>query len=166
MPLKTLLLSTCLLSTSALAGTASHAPSPQGIAYPEGWQQWATISVSHRHDNHTLRVILGNDIAVKAARAGQTSPWPDGAILGKVVWKEMPEADWPTAIAPKSLVHAEFMFKDSQSPNGTGWRWARWLGMDQQPFDKGEKTERVCIDCHTPVEKRDWVFTTPAPFPF
>ncbi len=137
-------------------------PSPEGITYPEGWQNWATISVSHRHDNHTLRVILGNDIAIRAAREGRTRPWPDGAILGKVVWKEMAEPDWPQAIAPKSLVHAEFMFKNSRAKNGTGWNWARWTGMEQKPFAKGES---VCIGCHTPVEKRDWVFTTPAPFP-
>jgi len=161
MNLKTL----TLLGAFAPAFLQAAESSPQGIPYPDGWQNWATISVSHRHDNHTLRVILGNDIAVRAARAGQTNPWPDGAILGKVVWKEMQEPDWPQAIAPKSLVHAEFMFKDGQSPNGTGWRWARWLGHEQKPFDKGEQTEQVCIACHTPVKKRDWVFTTPAPFP-
>ncbi len=32
------------------------APS-HGIAYPEGWQKWAIIAVSHRTDNNTLRVL-------------------------------------------------------------------------------------------------------------
>ncbi len=63
-------------------------PAPNGIPYPTGWQNWKVIAVSHREDNHTLRVILGNDKAVEAARKGQTNPWPDGAALGKVVWKD------------------------------------------------------------------------------
>ncbi len=83
-----------------------------GIAYPEGWQNWATIAVSHRTDNKTIRTILGNDVAFKAARSGNTDPWPDGAILGKVVWKDTQLKDWKTATAPGKFVHAEFMFKD------------------------------------------------------
>ena len=72
-----------------------------------------------------MRVILGNDIAVKAARSGQTSPWPDGAIIAKVAWTETSEEDWPAAVVPGKLLNAEFMFKDSKSspptaPAGAG----------------------------------------------
>lgn len=132
------------------------------IAYPEGWQNWATISVSHRHDNNTSRVILGNDIAIKAARTGQTNPWPDGAIIGKVVWKDVALETWPAALKPGQFVHAEFMFKDAGKYKDTGWGWARWVGEEQQAFNKGEQ---VCVACHTPVKDRDWVFTIPAFFP-
>jgi len=66
--------------------SASHLPAKShGIAYPAGWQNWAAIGVSQRTDNQTLRLIVGNPIAVSAARHGQTNPWSDGAILGKVV---------------------------------------------------------------------------------
>lgn len=150
-----------IITTSAAAGTApadSH-----GISYPEGWQNWATIAVSHRTDNNTMRVILGNDRAVKAARSGNTNPWPDGAVLGKVVWKDTQLEDWKQATAPGEFVHAEFMFRDSGKYAEThGWGWARWVGLDQEPFNKGAQ---VCISCHTPVKDRDWVFTDPAKFP-
>jgi hypothetical protein len=137
--------------------------SSHGVPYPEGWQNWATIAVSHRTDNNTLRVILGNDAAVKAARAGNTNPWPDGAILGKVVWKGTQLENWKAAIAPGEFVHAEFMFKDSgKYTDSYGWGWARWVGLEQKPFDKGMQ---VCIACHTPVKNRDWVFTEPASLP-
>jgi hypothetical protein len=137
--------------------------SSHGVPYPEGWQNWATIAVSHRTDNNTLRVILGNDAAVKAARAGNTNPWPDGAILGKVVWKDTQLENWEAAIVPGEFVHAEFMFKESKKyTNSYGWGWARWVGLEQKPFDKGMK---VCITCHTPVKNRDWVFTEPASMP-
>jgi len=139
-------------------------PAPShGIAYPEGWQNWAAIGVSQRTDNNTLRLIVGNPVAIAAARSGKTNPWPDGAILGKVVWKQGAHETWPAAQAPKAFVHAEFMFRDSQKFADThGWGWARWVGMEQKPFQKGPQ---VCIACHTPVKNRDWVFTEPAVFP-
>ena len=142
----------------------AETPAPShDIAYPTGWQNWSAIAVSHRTDNKTMRVILGNDIAVKAARAGNTNPWPDGAILGKVVWKDTELADWKPAVAPGEFVHAEFMLKDTKKYASThGWGWARWVEADQKPFNKGAQ---VCISCHTPVKGRDWVFTDPAVFP-
>ena len=152
-----------LLASSFVYGSDSTPAASHGIAYPEGWQNWATIAVSHRTDNNTIRVILGNNTAVKAARSGKTNPWPDGAIIGKVVWKDTELTDWKAAIAPDKFVHAEFMLKDSTKYSGTyNWGWARWVGLDQQPFDKGAQ---VCITCHTPVKNRDWVFTDPASFP-
>jgi len=143
---------------------AGKIPEPShGIAYPEGWQDWSAIAVSHRIDNHTLRVILGNEIAVKAARSGNINPWPDGAVLGKVVWKDSQLENWQKATAPGRFVHAEFMFKDSDKYADTyGWGWARWVGLEQKPFQKGSQ---ICTGCHTPVKGRDWVFTEPAALP-
>ena len=143
---------------------ADKIPAPShGVPFPEGWQDWATIAISHRTDNNTLRVILGNDAAVKAARTGNTRPWPDGAILGKVVWKDARLENWEAAVAPGEFVHAEFMFKDSKKyTDSYGWGWARWVGLEQKPFEKGMQ---VCIACHTPVKNRDWVFTEPASLP-
>jgi len=158
------LLSLLFLVATVEAQAAGAVPaSSHGIAYPEGWQDWATIAVSHRTDNKTIRTILGNDIAVKAARAGKTNPWPDGAILGKVVWKDTQLEDWKEATAPGKFVHAEFMFKDEKKYSDSyGWGWARWVGLDQKPFAKGAQ---VCTSCHTPVKHRDWVFTEPASLP-
>ena len=158
----------CSLLAAALpVAAAGVAPAPNGLRLPEGYQDWRVISVSHRVDNNTLRVILGNDVAVEAARSGQTNPWPDGAILGKIVWKQAPEDQWPKAIAPDRFVHAEFMYKDSRrfADNGTGWGWARWKGLDQKPYGKDAKVAEECIGCHMPVKGRDWVFTRPAVMP-
>ena len=102
-----------IITTSSYSSDKGKSPS-HDINYPEGWQNWATIAVSHRIDNNTLRVILGNEIAVKAARLGNTNPWPDSAILGKVVWKDSELKDWKIATAPGDFVHAEFMFKNAK----------------------------------------------------
>lgn len=149
-------------SPDTLAAENPRAPS-HGIPYPAGWKEWATIAVSHRNDNSTLRVIVGNDIAVEAARSDNTDPWPDGTILGKVVWKDTELENWQAATAPGEFVHAEFMFKNSAKyKESYGWGWARWVGLDQKPFDGGMQ---VCVSCHTPVKDRDWVFTDPAQLP-
>ena len=88
MNIRTLIVAGVLAAAGCVA-IASDNPidKSHGIEYPTGWQNWPTIAVSHRTDNNTLRLIVGNDTAVEAARAGKTNPWPDGAILGKVVWK-------------------------------------------------------------------------------
>ncbi len=152
-----------LMSSYVYAADKAMAPS-HGIAYPTGWQNWATIAVSHRTDNSTLSVIIGNDVAVNAARSGNTNPWPDGAVIGKVVWNDTQLSNWKAATAPGKFVHAEFMFKDAKKYiESYGWGWARWIGLEQQqPFEKGMN---VCISCHTPVKKRDWVFTEPVSLP-
>ena len=155
-----------LLFVSTLSGVHAVAQPPapsHGIRYPSGWQDWSAIAVSHRRDNNTLRVILGNEIAVNAARSGQTNPWPDGAVIGKVVWNDTALEAWETATVPGNFVHAEFMFKDSgKYAESCGWGWARWVGIAQEPFNQGPQT---CISCHTPVQDHDWVFTRPAAFP-
>lgn len=114
-----------------------------------------------------MRIILGNDIAIKASRSNQTNPWPDGTILGKLVWKQTTEKNWPTAIAPEAFIHAEFMYKDTKKfkSNGTGWGWARWLGKEQKPYGNENDLNQLCIACHTPVKGNDWVYTTPVQLP-
>jgi hypothetical protein len=139
----------------------------EGLKLPEKYKDWRVISASHRTDNKSMRVILGNDIAIEASRSNQTDPWPDGAILGKLVWKQTTEKKWPTAIAPGEFIHAEFMYKDSNKfkSNGTGWGWARWLGKEQKPYGNENDLNQSCIACHAPVKGKDWVYTTPVQIP-
>ena len=169
MKLKTALVTASLILTfvnQPLIAAESIKQSPNGITLPAGYKDWKVISLSHRTDNNSLRAILGNDTAVKAARSGKTNPWPKGSILGKLVWKQKAEEHWPTAIAPDKFVHAEFMLKDNVKYKSTGgWGYARWLGMDQKPYGNDENFALECMGCHTPVKDNDWVFTTPAMMP-
>ncbi len=149
------------------AATALGAdPAPNGITLPEGYKDWRVLSVHHRSDNGTLRAVLGNDVAIKAAREGKTNPWPDGAIIGKTVFKGDKHDRFPTATEPVAFVHAEFMIKDSKRFKDTGgWGYARWLGAEQKPYGKDASFVQECIGCHTPVKDRDWVFTHPVKLP-
>lgn len=165
-----LIASISVLMLAALSSIHSFAggvqPAPNGIEIPDNYKDWKVISQSHRIDNNTLRIILGNDAAIAAARAGKTKPWPNGAILAKLVWKKKYDEHWDKAIVPGKFVHAEFMFKDSQKYASTGgWGYARWLGMEQKPYGKDKQFTQECFACHTPVKDRDYVFTTPVSLP-
>jgi hypothetical protein len=97
-----------------LASTAGAAgPSPNGITLPEAYRNWRLIAPSYRADKNQIRAILGNDIAIEAARKGQNHPWPDGAILAKLAWKQKTDEHFPAAIGPGEFAQAEFMIKDA-----------------------------------------------------
>ncbi len=157
------------LSAFAVAANAAEAggvlPAPNGIALPEGYKNWTLIAVSQRTENQTLRAILGNSVAVEAARAGKTNPWPNGAILAKLNWKQKASGTFPTAVVPGEFVHVDFMVKDDGKYAATGgWGYARWLGMEQKPYDKGDVSQE-CLSCHGMMKAQDYVFTAPAQLP-
>jgi hypothetical protein len=133
---------------------------------PENYRDWRVLAVSERTDNNTLRAILGNDVAIEAARAGNTNPWPEGTIIAKIVTTQRVDPNWEAAIVPDAFRVAEFMIKDSAAYADTGgWGYARWLGADQVPFGDNADFDQTCFGCHTPVADRDYVFTTPIAFP-
>lgn len=141
-------------------------PAPNGIRIPEDFKSWSVIASSHRSDNNTMRIILGNDTAIQAVRYKQTNPWPDGSILAKLVWKNTPLETWPAATVPGEFVHSEFMIKDSKKYAGTGgWGFARWKGISQTPYGEDASFVQECFGCHTPVKENDYVFTHPAQLP-
>lgn len=144
----------------------SPAPAPNGITMPKGYKDWRVIAVSHRTDNNTLRAILGNDVAIRAALAGKTNPWPDGAILAKIAWKDATHASWAAATVPGEFIQSEFMIKDAKKYAATGgWGFARWRGLDQTPYGKDANFVQECFGCHTPVKSNDYVFTRPVKLP-
>ncbi|HHT00006.1 MAG TPA: cytochrome P460 [Thiomicrospira sp.] len=158
-----------LLSTAPTYANSADIPPPtaNGIEFPVNYQDWGVVAVSHREDNKTLRAIIGNPKAIKAIEENKTNPWPDGAALGKMVWKDRQDDHWKAATVPAKFIHAEFMFKDAEKWQDTGgWGWARWLGTEQKPFGNTVKAaQSSCIACHTPVKNQDWVFTKPAIMP-
>ncbi len=156
------LLAILLISNSAFSAGDRPAEA-NGIQLPKDYKKWRLIAVSQRNDKQSLRAIIGNHTAHKAAQNGQTQPWPDGAVLGKLVWRDRNHAQWPDAIVPGDLIHVEFMLKDSKKYSSTGgWGFARWLGMDLKPHP-GDGAE--CFACHTKVKNSDYVFSRLAPLP-
>lgn len=141
------------LSANLWAGEKAEQKSPTGE-----YQDWRLLSVSHRTENKTLRAILGNDIAIEAARGDKTKPWPDGTVLAKVVWKERQHPNWPAAVVPGDFAAAEAMIKDSKKfASRGGWGFAHWQGDKLVMHD--EETADKCFACHTPMKDNDYVYT-------
>lgn len=169
--MKTKIPTTLTLAASlGLAAGAALADGPQaapnGIEMPKGWENWRVISTSHRSDHESLRAILGNDLAIEAARKGETKPWPKGAILAKVVWKYKTDPNWEAATVPGEFSHVEFMIKDAERYADTqGWGYARWKGADLQAYGEDASFVEECTACHEPVAEQDYVYTHPAFLP-
>ncbi|TAN51202.1 MAG: cytochrome P460 [Methylococcaceae bacterium] len=155
-----------LTAVSVQAAESAPAAAPNGVTLPAYFKEWRIIGVSQRNDKQSLRAILGNPAAVEAARQGRTQPWPDGAILAKIAWKDAALPEWPAAIVPGELQHVEFMVKDAGKYVATGgWGFARWLGNALVPYGKDAAFDQECFQCHGAVKARDYVFTRPVVIP-
>lgn len=133
---------------------------PNGLAFLSGYQMWKPISATDRGDNHTMREILGNDVAVKAIAEKKLMPWPDGAAFAKVAWEAV--ADGNGGLQTGKFIQVEFMVKDAKRYASTaGWGWGRWRGMDLKPYGKDAHFTEECVGCHTPVRGNDYVYTQP-----
>jgi hypothetical protein len=131
-----------------------------GFPFDTAFERWTPLSTTDRGDNNTLRFILGNDIAVKAARSGNIRPWPDGARFAKIAWQQELGADG--LIHPGAFVQVELMLKNAAQYRETdGWGWGRWRGLDLKPYGTDAHFVNECTGCHLPVAKNDHVYTLP-----
>ena len=149
-----------LFSELPAATAADVAAAPTGVTIPKGYRNWQAVAPSQRDDMDQLRVILGNDIAMKAYRA-KTLPFPDGAILAKLIWKRVKSAEFDNTFVPGEPVQVEFMVKNAKKYAATGgWGFGRFI--NGTPAD--EKQHGTCWPCHEAnVKGNDWVFTRYAP---
>lgn len=142
------------------AAANAVAPAPNGIAFLPDYKNWQAISSTERDDNHTLRVILGNHIAVDAIAHNHIHPWPNGTAFAKVAWLQ--RANDIGSIQTGAFFQVEFMIRDSKKYGDTlGWGFARWRGADLKPYGKDANFASECVGCHQPLDKTDYVFTMP-----
>ncbi|MGE5283477.1 MAG: cytochrome P460 family protein [Actinomycetota bacterium] len=156
-----LLAATGILCSASPAVTAAEiAAAPTGVTVPKGYRDWQVVAPSQRDDKDEIRVILGNDIAMKAFRAN-TLPFQDGTILAKLAWKRVKSTEFPKTFVPGVAPRIEFMVKDSKKYASTGgWGFGRFIG--GKPAD--EKVHATCFPCHQAnVKNHDFVFTRYAP---
>ena len=174
----TLLLVTSVMLAGVVIGVvACVAPSSRqtdgdaapifGVKIPFGYRDWKLISVAHEEGNlDDLRAILGNDIAIEAARERKL-PFPDGTIIARLAWSYDPLEESAKAfgraqsfVAGRPKNGVQFMVKDSRRYASTGgWGFAQ--------FDDGkpasETLHNACFACHAIVTDRDLIFNRYAP---
>jgi heme-binding protein/cytochrome P460 len=146
---------------AAAATDLSHVPDElNGLAFFPDYKSWKPISATDRGDNGTLRVILGNDAAVKAIAEKKVMPWPDGAAFAKIAWQAVPDANG--VLQAGKFLQVEFMVKDAAKHKSTaGWGWGRWRGMDLKPYGANAHFTEECVGCHLPVKGNDFVYSLP-----
>lgn len=140
----------------------SHVPtSINGIRYFDDYKNWKVISTTGRPDNGTSRIIYGNDIAVKALEENNILPWPDGAVIVKVVWtSQAPDADGN--VKPGNFNNVQIMVRDAKKFSETeGWGFARFGGLDLKPYGKTASFATSCINCHQLAKGTGFVFDIP-----
>src|SRR6266700_1968042 len=136
-------------------------PEINGVAYVPDYKNWKVISSTDRFDNHTLREILGNDVAVKAIAENHINPWPDGTMFAKVAWAQSQPED-NGVVKTGAFVQVELMIKDAKKYASTeGWGFGRWRGTDLKPYGKDASFQNECTNCHAPMAKNDYAYTVP-----
>ena len=136
---------------------------------PPGYRDWRFISAAHEAGElNDIRVVIGNDKAIEAYRAGK--PFPEGTIIGRVAWKMVPSEENNKAFGQaQSFVpgdapdwYLQFMEKDTKKYAATGgWGYSNF-GKDLKPLTD-EKIMYSCFSCHKAVEARDYICTKYAP---
>jgi hypothetical protein len=163
------------VKTGMAAGKGtSDTPGPDGkqvivTTIPPGYRDWKFVSAAHEAGElNDIRVVIGNDKAIEAYRAGK--PFPEGAIVGRVAWKMVPsEENNRTFGQAQSFVpgdapdwYLQFMEKNTKKYAATGgWGYSNF-DKDLKPLTD-EKTMHACFVCHQAVATRDYIFTKYAP---
>jgi hypothetical protein len=129
-----------------------------GVKIPSGYRQWELIAPSREAGSFDeLRSILGNAISMKAYRDAAL-PFPDGSMLVKLAWKQVPSAEFDGAFVPGHTTTVQVMVKDSTKYSSTGgWGFGRFI--EGKPVDEAQ--HQTCFACHE--EAHDLVFTRYAP---
>ena len=128
-----------------------------GIAYIPDYKNWQVMSTTARFDNGTMRVVYGNEITMQALKHHQLNPWPNGAVMVKVVWEKI--EDHEGNIHAGKFMNVQYMIKDDKKYKDTeGWGFARFDSPKLIPYGKVTTFGTQCINCHRMVSQNGFVF--------
>ena len=145
---------------------------PGGLAFSEfrGYEGWQVVSTSQ--NDKLVAAILANPEMIDAYLAGipdNGKPFPDGVKMAKIHWNPAKNEFFPDTTVPGTQHDVDFMVKDSKRfADSGGWGWAVFKYdpatdtfmpgtlADQPPQGHDAKCG---FECHTLVEKNDYVFT-------
>ncbi|KQS36232.1 heme-binding domain-containing protein [Pedobacter sp. Leaf194] len=131
-----------------------------GIKYSDDYKTWKVMVATTRFETRTMRVVYGNDIAIKAIENGDINPWPQGSIIVKVVWNMIEDENGE--IRPGTFNNTQWMVKDDKKfPETKGWGFARFNGTKLLAYGKTAKFGTACFNCHKLVKGTGYVFDLP-----
>jgi hypothetical protein len=142
-------------------GKHPNAPvSLNGVKYSDDYRNWKVIVATTRFETRTMRIVYGNDVAIKAIEEGRTDIWPQGSTIVKVVWNMIEDNDGN--IRPGTFNNTQWMIKDDRKfPDTEGWGFARFNGTNLLPYGKTASFGTACFNCHKLVKETGYVFDLP-----
>jgi cytochrome P460 len=163
-----------LFAVATLAGVLEYIGSARADAsptfvkkVPAEYRDWRFVSLAREEAPlDDIRVILGNDTAIKAYREAKL-PFPEGTIIARLAYSDDSSDENNAAfgrrqsfVAGRPKNGVQFMVKDSKKYAATGgWGYAQFN--DGKAVD--DSMMATCYPCHQAVKSRDFVFTRYAP---
>jgi hypothetical protein len=145
------------------AGQADESAAAYVTKIPEGYRDWKVVSVAHEAGKlNSLGIVLGNDVAIKAFRAG-TLPFPDGAIIAALHYSHSPSDENnkvfgdKQSFVPGAPTNIQFEVKDSKKYAATGGWGFGHFGTDGKPGSAA--LLKTCFPCHEPAKATDLIYT-------
>jgi hypothetical protein len=170
-----------ILAATGFAQASGGSAPVLGGKLPPGYRDWTLVSLAALGPPfNDVRAKLGNDVAIQAYRK-RTIPFPDGAIIARLAWKQVTSElnnnafrqdpageglsqDALQKMLAKSFVagpatNVQFIVKDSKRYASTGgWGFAQFTNGKPDRID-----QRKCMACHAAAAGHDFVFTTYSP---
>jgi hypothetical protein len=143
------------------------APNGLGFERIRGYEKWEIVATHYRTEKNELRYILGNEELIESYSEGAgkgAKAFKDGSILVKIGYSVKENPDWKASVEPDELQRVEYMVKDTSKYRETGgWNFVRFVYNSKtgeySPFGEDKNFALECFDCHTRVERKDYVFT-------
>lgn len=148
----------------AMGGRADESSTPAYVTrIPAGYRDWKVVSIAHEEGNlHSLGIVLGNDIAIKAYREGKL-PFPDGSIIAALHYSHVPSDENnkvfgdKQSFVPGAATNVQFEVKDSKKYAATGGWGFGHFNADGKPA--GAAVLKTCFPCHEPAKATDLIYT-------
>jgi hypothetical protein len=130
-----------------------------GIQHMPEYHSWQVMSTTSRFDNGSMRIMYANAIAMEAIKNKHIDPFPDGAIIAKLVWEKLEDGEGN--VRPGKFINIQYMVRDSQQFKETeGWGFARFDGPELKPYSTATEPSK-CISCHQAAANTGFVFDLP-----
>ena len=126
--------------------------------YVQNFDKLQLITVRYREDNNELRMVYGNDLAIKGLR-NPNHQFETGATIYKLAYPSIAD---PAFISSKTPGHGYIRYqamKYDPKKYPTGWGYAIF-GYDGKTFPGNPQTAmEACIACHDLAKDRNYVFS-------
>lgn len=130
-----------------------------GIQHMPEYHSWQVMSTTSRFDNGSIRIMYANAIAMEAIKRKHIDPFPDGAIIAKLVWEKLEDGEGN--VRPGKFINIQYMVRDSEQFRDTeGWGFARFDGLELKPYSTAAEPSK-CISCHQAAANTGFVFDLP-----